>query len=105
MNAGERANSEKAIQQAHLILKLYELRREPVMREARSYVGGEFLPGSADELVDIVTCGGKKGSLFCRSTVTGTWCRRSFTTERSMRSWSTTPAPRCTSSMRRFSPI
>ena len=29
-----------SIQQAELILKLYELRRETVMREARSYVGG-----------------------------------------------------------------
>ena len=30
------------LQQADLILKLYELRRETVMREARSYIGGEF---------------------------------------------------------------
>ncbi len=39
MNAGEQVNPDKAIQQAELILKLYELRRETVMREARSYVG------------------------------------------------------------------
>jgi hypothetical protein len=63
--------SELSIRQAELILKLYELRREPVMREARSYVGGEFLPGSADELVDIVTCGGKKGSFVLQ--VYGYW--------------------------------
>ncbi len=48
-----------SIQQAELILKLYELRRETVMREARSYVGGEFQPTSADELVEIVAKGGK----------------------------------------------
>jgi hypothetical protein len=51
---------DKAIQQAELILKLYELRREAVMREARSYVGGEFMPQSADEFVGIVNAGGKQ---------------------------------------------
>jgi hypothetical protein len=45
------------IRQAELILKLYELRREAVMRVALSYVGGEFMPQSVDELVDIVTAG------------------------------------------------
>jgi hypothetical protein len=45
------------IRQAELVLKLYELRRESVMREARSYVGAEFMPQSVDELVDIVTAG------------------------------------------------
>ncbi len=29
------------------------------MREARSYVGGEFLPSSAQELVQLVSAGGK----------------------------------------------
>jgi hypothetical protein len=29
------------------------------MREARSYVGGEFMPASADEFVQIVSAGGK----------------------------------------------
>jgi len=43
-----------------LILRLYELRREAVMREARSFVGGPFLPKSDDELVSIVTRGGKE---------------------------------------------
>jgi len=47
------------IRQAELILKLYEVRRETVMREARSYVGGEFMIASAGELVDIVSAGGK----------------------------------------------
>ena len=59
MNAEERAKSDNAIRQAELILKLYELRREPVMREARSYVGGEFMPASATELAEIVCSGGK----------------------------------------------
>lgn len=62
MKQKKRASSRNAIQQAELILKLYELRRENVMREARSYVGGEFLPASADELVRIVSAGGKHTS-------------------------------------------
>lgn len=51
--------TEIAIRQAELIVKLYELRRETVMREARSYVGGEFLPSSAQELIELVSTGGK----------------------------------------------
>lgn len=50
----------KNAEQAELILRLYELRRETVMREARSFVGGSFLPQSDDELVAIVTKGGKE---------------------------------------------
>ncbi len=58
--------------QAELILKLYELRRETVMREARSCIGGsEFLPASADELVTIVTTGGRKGGFVLQ--VYGYW--------------------------------
>jgi hypothetical protein len=60
-----------ALQQADLILKLYELRREAVMREARSYVGGEFLPSSADELVAIVSGGGRHGGFVLQ--VYGYW--------------------------------
>jgi hypothetical protein len=45
------------IAQAELILHLYELRREPVMRQARSYVGGPFKPASAAEFIDCI----KKG--------------------------------------------
>jgi hypothetical protein len=59
MTAKKRATSANAIQQAELILHLYELRRETVMREARSYVGGEFLPASAKEFLDVVSAGGR----------------------------------------------
>jgi hypothetical protein len=34
---------------AEIILKLYELRREEVMRKARAWVIGEFWPATADE--------------------------------------------------------
>ena len=50
----------RSTEQAELILRLYELRRETVMREARNFVGGEFLPQTDDDLVTIVTKGGKE---------------------------------------------
>jgi hypothetical protein len=59
MNAKKKAKSMDPIQQAELILHLYELRRETVMREARSYVGGEFMPASAEDFIQIVSAGGK----------------------------------------------
>jgi hypothetical protein len=34
---------------AEIILKLYELRTEAVMRQARAWIGGEFWPKTADE--------------------------------------------------------
>jgi len=50
----------KGTEQAELILRLYELRRETVMREARNFVGGAFDPQTVDELVAIVSKGGKE---------------------------------------------
>ncbi len=50
----------KSTEQAELILRLYELRRETVMREARSYVGGAFAPKTAEELAEMVSKGGKE---------------------------------------------
>jgi hypothetical protein len=47
-------------EQAELILKLYELRREAVMRQARSFVGGGFAPRSVEEFVGVVKKGGEK---------------------------------------------
>jgi hypothetical protein len=51
------AKSKPSVQQAELILHLYELRRETVMRQARSYVGGPFQPRSADDLIDSIRKG------------------------------------------------
>ena len=49
----------RGTEQAELILRLYELRRETVMRQARSFVGGgAFAPRSAEELVALVSKGG-----------------------------------------------
>ncbi len=64
-------DSETAIRQAELILKLFELRRETVMRSARSYVGGEFMPSSADEVMSLVSAGGPKASYILQ--VYGYW--------------------------------
>ena len=59
------------IQQAELLLKLYELRREAVMRQARGYVGGGFLPSSADDLVAQVSAGNQHSGFILQ--VYGYW--------------------------------
>jgi hypothetical protein len=41
-------------QDAHLILKLYDLRREPEMRKARHWFAAEFWPQDVEELVKVV---------------------------------------------------
>jgi hypothetical protein len=40
---------------AELLLKLYELRREPVMRESRATIVSQFLPKNYEELKTIAT--------------------------------------------------
>ncbi|MGI9071039.1 MAG: DUF4760 domain-containing protein [Bryobacteraceae bacterium] len=62
---------QRPVRQAELILRLYELRRETVMREARSYVGGEFMPRSAGEFVDIVSAGSRQSGFVLQ--VYGYW--------------------------------
>ncbi len=57
--------------QAELLLHLYELRRETVMREARSYIGGPFAPASVDEMSSLVTSGSREGSFILQ--VYGYW--------------------------------
>lgn len=59
------------IQQAELILKLYELRRETVMRQARGFIGGPFLPRSADDLVAQVSAGNEQSAFILQ--VYGYW--------------------------------
>ena len=39
---------------AQLILQLYELRREPEMRKARNWWGGEFFPQNADDYLKVL---------------------------------------------------
>ena len=58
-------------EQVELILRLYELRRETLMRGARGFVGGPFLPKSDDELVAIVAKGSKENGFVFQ--VYGDW--------------------------------
>lgn len=65
------ASTAQPIQQAELILKLYEVRREGVMRQARGFIGGEFLPSSADDLVSQVSAGDQRSGFILQ--VYGYW--------------------------------
>src|SRR5258708_6541151 len=64
-------DAEIAIKQGELILRLYELRREPVMRLARGYVGGAFSPHTAEEFVSIMIAGDQNASYVLQ--VDGYW--------------------------------
>ncbi len=52
-----------------LILKLYELRTETVLRAARAWVGGEFWPTSADEFFAVKNDLGSQKSAYLRQVV------------------------------------
>ncbi len=56
---------------ADIILKLYDLRRESVMREARRFVL-DFWPASVDDLVAVATNRGSQENSYLRQ-VTGYW--------------------------------
>ena len=58
-------------QDAELILKLYDLRREPVMREARNFVAG-FSPRSVDDMLAVANTFGTKENAYVRQ-VFGYW--------------------------------
>jgi hypothetical protein len=57
---------------AHLILKLYDLRREPEMRKARSWWVGEFWPENADDFAKVAGAGGTPQNNWLRQ-VGGYW--------------------------------
>ena len=42
---------------AELVLRVYELRRDPVMRQSRQEIAANFLPSTYDELVAVTTEG------------------------------------------------
>ena len=54
-----------------IILRLYEMRREPVMREARRFMTFEFWPSSFEDLGRIMAAGGKEFAYFRQ--VTSYW--------------------------------
>jgi hypothetical protein len=57
---------------AELILKLYDLRREPEMRKARNYMAVEFWPKSADDILKLVSQFGSQENAWLRQ-VSGYW--------------------------------
>jgi hypothetical protein len=54
---------------AGIILKLYELRTEPVMRQARAWITGEFWPVSADEFFAVIQDSGSQKNNWLRQVV------------------------------------
>jgi hypothetical protein len=57
---------------AHLILELYDLRREAEMRKARNWWAGEFFPQSADEFMKVAFAMGSQENNWLRQ-VGGYW--------------------------------
>jgi hypothetical protein len=57
---------------ADLILKLYDLRREPVMREARNFMLTTFWPGTVDEFLAVQRDFGEQNNAYLRQFV-GYW--------------------------------
>jgi len=53
-----------------LILKLYELRTEAVMRKARAWITGEFWPATADEFFAVQYDSGSEKNAWLRQVVT-----------------------------------
>jgi hypothetical protein len=56
---------------AELILRLYDLRREAVMRDARKFVTFDFWPSSIDDFMKIMGGGGREFAYFRQ--VTSYW--------------------------------
>jgi len=65
------SNSQATPADADLILKLYDLRREPVMREARKYVF-DFAPQSIDDVMAVLGNFSSKENAYMRQ-VFGYW--------------------------------
>ncbi|HEY4900721.1 MAG TPA: hypothetical protein VIH91_07880 [Terriglobales bacterium] len=59
------SNSQATYQDADLLLKLYDLRRESVMREARSFFV-QFMPQSAEDVLAVMQGWGSKESAYLR---------------------------------------
>ena len=65
------SNSQPTYEDARLVLKLYDLRREAVMRQARDFVG-MFSPSTFEELMAVVGAFGTKENAYVRQ-VFGYW--------------------------------
>lgn len=65
------SNSTATPHDAELILKLYDLRREAVMREARGFIFG-FTPQSIDDVMGIISDFSRKENAYVRQVI-GYW--------------------------------
>jgi len=65
------SNTQPTYEDARLVLKLYDLRREAVMRQARDFMG-MFSPSSFEELMAVVGAFGTKENAYVRQ-VLGYW--------------------------------
>lgn len=70
--ADEIAQKTAAHADAELILKLYDMRREPVMREARRFMGIEFWPKSAEDILALIRDMGSQHNEWLRQVI-GYW--------------------------------
>ena len=59
-------------QDAEVVIRLYELRREEVMRKARKFMSEEFWPTSASEIVQLAQAFGSEKNAYFRQ-VTSFW--------------------------------
>jgi hypothetical protein len=57
-------------QDAQIILQLYDLRREPVMRTARKFMVSEFWPQNYDEFKSVLLGYGTEQNAFLRQVIT-----------------------------------
>jgi len=55
---------------AEIILKLYELRTEPLMREARAWMGGEFWPNTVEDFFAVASNPADPHNAFFRQVTT-----------------------------------
>ncbi len=63
-------NTQATAQDAELVLRLYDLRREPEMRKARNYYAAEFLPKDFAEAEQIIGQFGSEHSRWVMQVVT-----------------------------------
>jgi hypothetical protein len=54
---------------AELVLKLYDLRREEVMRKARNFVVSDFWPKSAADVLDVANAWGTEQNAYFRQVI------------------------------------
>jgi hypothetical protein len=57
---------------AEIVLKLYDLRREEVMRKARNFMAGQFWPRNAEDIVNLMQDFGSEHNAYYRQ-VTSFW--------------------------------